>query len=84
MYSLIETTRQNGLEPLEYLRPLFERYSLAETSENWENCSPGTFSPLNLTDTSCGISLFICYLLALFQKGKPRVHPAYSASGEST
>jgi hypothetical protein len=51
MYSLIETARQNGLEPLEHLRALFERCPLAETDEDRENCSPGTFSPLNLTDT---------------------------------
>jgi transposase len=40
MYSLIETARQNGLEPLEYLRTLFERCPLAKTSEDWEKLLP--------------------------------------------
>jgi transposase len=40
MYSLIETARQNGLEPLEYLRTLFERCPLAETAEDWEKLLP--------------------------------------------
>jgi hypothetical protein len=58
MYSLIETARQNGLDPLEYLRTLFERCPLAKTSGDWEKLLPGTFSPLNLTDTGITIRLF--------------------------
>jgi hypothetical protein len=44
MYSLIETARQNGLQPLEYLRTLFERCPLAETSKDWENLLPWNIS----------------------------------------
>jgi transposase len=40
MYSLIETARQNGLDPLEYLRTLFERCPLAKTSGDWEKLLP--------------------------------------------
>jgi transposase len=40
MYSLIETARQNGLEPREYLRTLFERCPLAKTSQDWEKLLP--------------------------------------------
>jgi transposase len=40
MYSLIGTTRQNGFEPLEYLRTLFERCPLAETFEYLEKLFP--------------------------------------------
>jgi hypothetical protein len=50
MYSLIKTARQNSLEP--HLLTLFECCPLAETSRDWKNCFPGTFSPLNLMDTT--------------------------------
>ena len=40
MYSLIETARQNGLEPLEYLRTLFERCPYADTAKDWEKLLP--------------------------------------------
>ena len=40
MYSLIETARQNGLVPLDYLNSLFERCPTAESLEDWENLLP--------------------------------------------
>jgi transposase len=40
MYSLIETARQNGLEPLAYLRALFERCPYADTAKDWEKLLP--------------------------------------------
>jgi hypothetical protein len=40
MYPLIETARQNGLKPLEYLWILFERCPLTKTSEDWEKLLP--------------------------------------------
>jgi transposase len=36
MYSLIEMTRQNGLDSFEYLRILFERCPLAEMAGDWK------------------------------------------------
>jgi len=44
MYSLIETAKQNGLEPLMYLRTLFERAPLASTPEDWEKLLPWNIS----------------------------------------
>jgi transposase len=44
MYSLIETARQNGLQPLEYLRTIFERCPLAKTQEDWEKLLPWNIS----------------------------------------
>jgi len=40
MYSLIETAKQNGLEPLRYLRTLFEKAPHAATAEDWEKLLP--------------------------------------------
>jgi transposase len=40
IYSLIETAKQNGLEPLLYLRELFERCPLANSSDDWEKLLP--------------------------------------------
>jgi hypothetical protein len=40
MYSLIETTRQNGLVPQNYLLTLFRLAPLANSAENWENLLP--------------------------------------------
>jgi transposase len=40
MFSLIETAKQNGLEPLLYLRELFEKTPLASTPEDWEKLLP--------------------------------------------
>jgi len=44
IYSLIETAKQNGIEPLSYLRTLFERAPLAVSSEDWENLLPWNIS----------------------------------------
>jgi len=40
IYSLIETAKQNGLEPLAYLRTLFEKAPDASTAEDWEKLLP--------------------------------------------
>ena len=40
MYTLIETAKQNGVEPLAYLRALFEKAPLASTPEGWEKLLP--------------------------------------------
>ena len=40
IYSLIETAKQNGLEPLKYLRVLFEKAPHASATENWEKLLP--------------------------------------------
>ena len=40
MFSLIETAKQNGLEPLLYLRTLFEKAPHAATAEDWEKLLP--------------------------------------------
>ena len=40
IYSLIETAKQNGLEPLKYLRELFGKTPLANSPEDWEKLLP--------------------------------------------
>ena len=40
MYSLIETAKQNGIEPLRYLRTLFEKAPHASSDEDWEKLLP--------------------------------------------
>jgi transposase len=40
MYSLIETAKQNGLVPLQYLTALFEKAPLASSPEDWEKLLP--------------------------------------------
>jgi len=40
MYSLIETAKQNGIEPLQYLRMLFEKAPFASSREDWEKLLP--------------------------------------------
>jgi len=40
MFSLIETARQNGLIPWNYLNALFEKAPYAESSEDWEKLLP--------------------------------------------
>ena len=40
MYSLIETAKENGLVPYQYLMALFEKAPLAKTSEDWEKLLP--------------------------------------------
>jgi len=40
MYSLIETAKQNGVEPLKYLRELFEKAPLASTPKELEKLLP--------------------------------------------
>jgi len=40
MYSLIETAKQNGIEPLNYLRELFEKAPLALSPEDWKKLLP--------------------------------------------
>ena len=40
MYSLIESSKQNGLEPLKYLRELFEKVPYAVLPEDWEKLLP--------------------------------------------
>jgi len=40
IYSLIETAKQNGIEPLKYLRALFEKALHAASAEDWEKLLP--------------------------------------------
>ena len=40
MYSLIETSKQNGLIPFRYLMALFEKVPLASSLEDWEKLLP--------------------------------------------
>ena len=40
IYSLIETSKQNGVEPLLYLRELFERCPYAVSTNDWEKLLP--------------------------------------------
>jgi len=40
IYSLIETAKQNGIEPLKYLRKLFEEAPFASSPEDWEKLLP--------------------------------------------
>jgi transposase len=40
MYTLIETAKQNGLKPFEYLTALFEKAPLASSPQDWENFLP--------------------------------------------
>ena len=40
MYTLIETAKQNSIEPLKYMNELFKKAPLVITSEDWENLLP--------------------------------------------
>jgi len=40
MFTLIETAKQNGIEPLKYFNKLFEQAPYASTSGDWENLLP--------------------------------------------
>jgi len=40
MYTLIETAKQNNIEPLSYLRSLFEKAPFAASPEDWESLLP--------------------------------------------
>ena len=40
MYTLIQTAKQNGVEPFRYLKALFEKAPFAAASEDWENLLP--------------------------------------------
>ena len=40
VYSLIESAKQNRLEPLKYLRELFDKAPLANSPEDWEKLLP--------------------------------------------
>jgi transposase len=40
MYTLIQTAKQNGLAPLQYLTALFEKAPLASSPEDWEKLLP--------------------------------------------
>ena len=44
MYTLIETAKQNGIEPLKYLNELFVKAPYASTSEDWEKLLPWNIS----------------------------------------
>ncbi|MCL2879623.1 MAG: IS66 family transposase [Treponema sp.] len=46
MYTLIETAKQNGVEPSKYLRELFEKAPYAKSAEDWEKLLPwNIFNP---------------------------------------
>jgi len=40
MYTLVETAKQNGVEPLKYLRKLFDDAPYASSAEDWEKLLP--------------------------------------------
>jgi len=40
MFTLIETAKQNDVEPSKYLKALFERAPLAVSAEDWEKLLP--------------------------------------------
>jgi transposase len=40
MFTLIETAKQNGLVPYNYLKALFEQAPLASSPEGWEKLLP--------------------------------------------
>jgi len=40
MYTLIETAKQNGLNPFQYLKTLFEKAPYAKTVEDWKKLLP--------------------------------------------
>jgi len=44
MYTLIETAKQNGLNPYKYLTAVFERVPYASTAEDWEKFLPWNIS----------------------------------------
>jgi transposase len=48
LFSLIETAKANELEPYHYLRYLFERLPLAETTEDFKSLLPQYLSPEQL------------------------------------
>ena len=46
IYSLIETAKQNGIIPVNYLTALFEKTPYANSAEDWENLLPwNIFTP---------------------------------------
>ena len=48
MYSLIETAKQNKLNPYEYLHYIFKKAPLAETFEDWQSMLPWNISDKEL------------------------------------
>ena len=48
LFSLIETAKANELEPYNYLRYLFERLPVAETTEDFKSLLPQYLSPEQL------------------------------------
>ena len=48
LYSLIETARENNLEPYAYLRFIFEKLPLATSLEDYEALLPWNLTPKNL------------------------------------
>jgi len=44
MYTIIETAKQNGLNPYKYLTAVFERAPYASTAEDWEKFLPWNIS----------------------------------------
>ncbi len=48
LFSLIETAKANELEPYRYLRYLFERLPMAETTEDYESLLPQHLHPNQL------------------------------------
>jgi len=40
MYSIIETAKQNGLVPLNYLTDVFEKVPFASSSNDWQKLLP--------------------------------------------
>jgi transposase len=47
MFTLIETAKQNGLIPFNYLMALFEKAPFAVSSEDWEKLLPWNISKIN-------------------------------------
>jgi len=45
LFSLVETAKANGLEPYHYLRYLFEKLPMAETTEDYKSLLPQNLNP---------------------------------------
>ena len=48
LYSLIETAKMNGLEPFKYLRYIFKKIPLAQSTRDYRALLPQSLSPEDL------------------------------------
>ncbi len=54
MYSLIESAKQNGMDPYLYLREIFEAAPYMKSSDDWEALLPWNISAQNAAFTPVG------------------------------